>query len=130
MEISMVPRRRARRHRRRAAPIQGNSQFRSEIAVAARGDMQHPPVIRDDDWTDASPYYDAGYFFGSRALRQTPYRVHWWHTSTGSRTSALSTCSNSVREKIATSRQFIANLIGAISPILLTDDRLHYALDA
>ena len=38
------------------------------------GDMQQlPPVIRDDDWTLLGPHYDTGYFFGSRALRQTPY---------------------------------------------------------
>ncbi len=38
------------------------------------GDMQQlPPVIRDDDWALLRPHYETGYFFGSRALRQTPY---------------------------------------------------------
>ena len=38
------------------------------------GDMQQlPPVIRDEDWVLLRDYYETGYFFGSRALRETPY---------------------------------------------------------
>ena len=38
------------------------------------GDMQQlPPVIRDEDWTLLQPHYETGYFFGSRALRETQY---------------------------------------------------------
>ncbi|RRB07025.1 HRDC domain-containing protein [Larkinella rosea] len=56
-----------RRFRHRSEPFGG-------VQLLLIGDMQQlPPVIRDDDWTFLKPYYDTGYFFGSLALRKTPY---------------------------------------------------------
>ena len=52
----------------------GNGQPFGGVQLLLIGDMQQlPPVIRDEDWTLLRPHYDTGYFFGSRALRQTPY---------------------------------------------------------
>jgi len=37
------------------------------------GDMQQlPPVIKDEEWLLLRPHYESAYFFGSRALRETP----------------------------------------------------------
>ncbi|WP_288424668.1 HRDC domain-containing protein [uncultured Spirosoma sp.] len=56
-----------RRYRHRPEPFGG-------VQLLLIGDMQQlPPVIRDEDWQLLSPYYETGYFFGSRALQQTPY---------------------------------------------------------
>jgi hypothetical protein len=56
-----------RRYRHRSEPVGG-------VQLLLIGDMQQlPPVIRDDDWAFLKPYYETGYFFGSRALRKTPY---------------------------------------------------------
>ncbi|KAA9356675.1 HRDC domain-containing protein [Larkinella humicola] len=56
-----------RRYRHRSEPFGG-------VQLLLIGDMQQlPPVIRDDDWAFLKPYYETGYFFGSRALRKTPY---------------------------------------------------------
>ena len=56
-----------RRYRGRPEPFGG-------VQLLLIGDMQQlPPVIRDDDWALLRPHYDTGYFFGSRALQQTPY---------------------------------------------------------
>ncbi|RAK00396.1 HRDC domain-containing protein [Larkinella arboricola] len=56
-----------RRFRNRPEPFGG-------VQLLLIGDMQQlPPVIRDEDWALLRPYYDTGYFFGSRALQKTPY---------------------------------------------------------
>lgn len=56
-----------RRYRNRPEPFGG-------VQLLLIGDMQQlPPVIRDDDWALLRPHYETGYFFGSKALRQTPY---------------------------------------------------------
>ncbi|MFD1139680.1 helix-turn-helix domain-containing protein [Larkinella insperata] len=56
-----------RRFRYRPEPFGG-------VQLLLIGDMQQlPPVIRDEDWALLRPYYDTGYFFGSRALQKTPY---------------------------------------------------------
>ncbi|WP_019988005.1 helix-turn-helix domain-containing protein [Rudanella lutea] len=56
-----------RRYRNPNVPFGG-------VQLLMIGDMQQlPPVIRDDDWALLRPYYDTGYFFGSRALREIPY---------------------------------------------------------
>ncbi|HLL93806.1 MAG TPA: AAA family ATPase, partial [Spirosoma sp.] len=85
----------------------GNGQPFGGVQLLLIGDMQQlPPVIRDDDWTMLSPYYDTGYFFGSRALRQTPYvsieLTHIYRQSDQRFINLL----NSVREKTITSEQF------------------------
>ncbi|GAB3901865.1 helix-turn-helix domain-containing protein [Larkinella knui] len=56
-----------RRYRHRSEPFGG-------VQLLLIGDMQQlPPVIRDEDWAFLKPHYETGYFFGSRALRKTPY---------------------------------------------------------
>lgn len=56
-----------RRYRNPSEPFGG-------VQLLMIGDMQQlPPVIKDEDWTILRPFYDTGYFFGSRALRETPY---------------------------------------------------------
>jgi hypothetical protein len=56
-----------RRYRHRPEPFGG-------VQLLLIGDMQQlPPVIRDDDWAFLKPYYETRYFFGSCALRKTPY---------------------------------------------------------
>lgn len=38
------------------------------------GDLQQlAPVIKDDEWEILKPYYDTGFFFSSRALKQTEF---------------------------------------------------------
>ncbi|HEX2935548.1 MAG TPA: helix-turn-helix domain-containing protein [Bacteroidales bacterium] len=38
------------------------------------GDLQQlAPVIKDDEWEILKPYYDTGFFFSSRALKQTDF---------------------------------------------------------
>ncbi|GAB2591811.1 HRDC domain-containing protein [Spirosoma areae] len=56
-----------RRYRNNGQPFGG-------VQLLLIGDMQQlPPVIREEDWTLLKPHYETGYFFGSKALRQTPY---------------------------------------------------------
>ncbi|GAB4017740.1 helix-turn-helix domain-containing protein [Spirosoma koreense] len=56
-----------RRYRSNAEPFGG-------VQLLLIGDMQQlPPVIKDEDWELLKPHYETGYFFGSKALRQTPY---------------------------------------------------------
>lgn len=56
-----------RRFRRRPEPFGG-------VQLLMIGDMQQlPPVIKDDEWSLLRPHYQTGYFFGSRALLETPY---------------------------------------------------------
>ena len=85
----------------------GNGQPFGGVQLLLIGDMQQlPPVIRDDDWTLLSPYYDTGYFFGSRALRQIPYvsiELTHIYRQTDQRFIDLL---NSVREKTITHEQF------------------------
>ena len=85
----------------------GNGQPFGGVQLLLIGDMQQlPPVIRDDDWALLSPYYDTGYFFGSRALRQTPYvsieLTHIYRQSDQRFIDLL----NGVREKTITREQF------------------------
>ena len=85
----------------------GNGQPFGGVQLLLIGDMQQlPPVIRDDDWTLLSPHYDTGYFFGSRALRQTPYvaieLTHIYRQSDQRFIDLL----NGVREKTITPEQF------------------------
>jgi hypothetical protein len=89
-----------RRYRTSTQPFGG-------VQLLLIGDMQQlPPVIREDDWTVLSPYYDTGYFFGSRALRQTPYvsieLTHIYRQSDKRFIDLL----NGVREKTITQEQF------------------------
>jgi hypothetical protein len=70
------------------------------------GDMQQlPPVIRDEEWALLRPYYQTGYFFGSKALRQTPYvsieLTHIYRQSDQRFINLL----NSIREKTITPDQ-------------------------
>lgn len=56
-----------RRYRYNGQPFGG-------VQLLLIGDMQQlPPVIRDEEWTLLQPHYETGYFFGSKALRQTSY---------------------------------------------------------
>ncbi|WP_234734008.1 helix-turn-helix domain-containing protein [Tellurirhabdus bombi] len=56
-----------RRYRHRSEPFGG-------VQLLLIGDMQQlPPVIKDEDWSLLQPHYETGYFFGSRALQDTPY---------------------------------------------------------
>lgn len=89
-----------RRYRNNGQPFGG-------VQLLLIGDMQQlPPVIRDEDWALLSPYYDTGYFFGSRALRQIPYvsieLTHIYRQSDQRFIDLL----NSVREKTITPEQF------------------------
>lgn len=56
-----------RRFRRNRLPFGG-------VQLLMIGDLQQlAPVVKDDEWSMLSKYYDTMYFFGSHALRQTPY---------------------------------------------------------
>ncbi|GAB2533271.1 helix-turn-helix domain-containing protein [Spirosoma aerophilum] len=88
-----------RRYRSSSAPFGG-------VQLLLIGDMQQlPPVIKDDDWALLRPYYDTGYFFGSKALRQTSYvpieLTHIYRQSDERFISLL----NSIREKNVTRAQ-------------------------
>lgn len=88
-----------RRYRANAQPFGG-------VQLLLIGDMQQlPPVIRDDDWTLLRPHYETGYFFGSKALRQTPYvsieLTHIYRQSDERFIELL----NSIREKTITREQ-------------------------
>jgi PIF1-like helicase/Helix-turn-helix domain/HRDC domain len=89
-----------RRYRSSTQPFGG-------VQLLLIGDMQQlPPVIREDDWATLRPYYDTGYFFGSRALSQTPYvsieLTHIYRQSDKQFIDLL----NGVREKTITRDQF------------------------
>ena len=89
-----------RRYRSSTLPFGG-------VQLLLIGDMQQlPPVIREDDWTLLRPYYDTGYFFGSRALQQTPYvsieLTHIYRQSDKQFIDLL----NGIREKTITQAQF------------------------
>lgn len=56
-----------RRFRRSRLPFGG-------VQLLMIGDLQQlAPVVKDDEWSMLSKYYDTMYFFGSHALQQTPY---------------------------------------------------------
>lgn len=56
-----------RKYRDRNKPFGG-------VQLLLIGDLQQlAPVARDAEWQLLSPYYSTPYFFGSRALQQTPY---------------------------------------------------------
>lgn len=83
-----------------------NSQPFGGVQLLLIGDMQQlPPVIRDDDWTLLKPHYETGYFFGSKALRQTNYvsiELTHIYRQTDQRFIDLL---NSIREKTVTREQ-------------------------
>ncbi len=56
-----------RRYRDRHKPFGG-------VQLLMIGDLQQlAPVVKEDEWTLLSKYYDTPYFFGSLALKQTSY---------------------------------------------------------
>lgn len=56
-----------RKYRDRSKPFGG-------VQLLLIGDLQQlPPVTRESEWSLLSPYYSTPYFFGSKALAQTPY---------------------------------------------------------
>ncbi|MFO8001028.1 MAG: helix-turn-helix domain-containing protein [Marinilabilia sp.] len=56
-----------RRYRKSSLPFGG-------VQLLMIGDLQQlAPVIRDEEWSLLRPYYESGFFFGSRALKQTDY---------------------------------------------------------
>lgn len=56
-----------RRYRRNNKPFGG-------VQLLMIGDLQQlAPVVKEDEWSLLSKYYDTMYFFGSHALQQTPY---------------------------------------------------------
>lgn len=56
-----------RRYRDRHKPFGG-------VQLLMIGDLQQlAPVVKDEEWTLLSKYYDTPYFFGSRALRTTSF---------------------------------------------------------
>ena len=83
-----------------------NSKPFGGVQLLLIGDMQQlPPVIRDDDWTLLKPHYETGYFFGSKALRQTDYvsiELTHIYRQTDQRFIDLL---NSIREKTVTREQ-------------------------
>ncbi|MBD2755541.1 HRDC domain-containing protein [Spirosoma validum] len=108
-----------RRYRSSSQPFGG-------VQLLLIGDMQQlPPVIKDDEWELLRPYYETGYFFGSRALRQTPYvsieLTHIYRQSDERFISLL----NSIREKTVTSAQ-LADLNQRYVPDFAPDDTEGY----
>ena len=88
-----------RRYRHNDQPFGG-------VQLLLIGDMQQlPPVIKEEEWTILKPYYETGYFFGSRALQQTPYvsieLTHIYRQSDERFIGLL----NSIREKTITPTQ-------------------------
>ena len=56
-----------RRYRNRSKPFGG-------VQLLLIGDLQQlPPVVKDEEWTLLSKYYDSPYFFSSLALKQMGY---------------------------------------------------------
>lgn len=56
-----------RKYRDRGKPFGG-------VQLLLIGDLQQlAPVAQEREWALLSPYYDTPYFFGSKALQQTPY---------------------------------------------------------
>jgi hypothetical protein len=83
-----------------------NGQPFGGVQLLLIGDMQQlPPVIRDEEWALLRPYYQTGYFFGSKALRQIPYvsieLTHIYRQSDQRFIDLL----NSIREKTVTPDQ-------------------------
>lgn len=108
-----------RRYRTSSQPFGG-------VQLLLIGDMQQlPPVIKDDDWALLRPHYETGYFFGSRALRQTPYvaieLTHIYRQSDQRFINLL----NAIREKTITSDQ-LADLNERYVPNFAPDDDLGY----
>ncbi|MBC8151490.1 MAG: helix-turn-helix domain-containing protein [Bacteroidetes bacterium] len=108
-----------RRYRNRPEPFGG-------VQLLLIGDMQQlPPVIRDDDWTLLRPHYDTGYFFGSKALRQSPYvaieLTHIYRQSDARFIDIL----NGIREKTIT-REQLADLNQRYVPDFAPDDNEGY----
>ncbi|WP_020598986.1 helix-turn-helix domain-containing protein [Spirosoma panaciterrae] len=88
-----------RRYRNNSQPFGG-------VQLLLIGDMQQlPPVIRDEEWELLKPYYETGYFFGSKALSHTPYisieLTHIYRQADARFVSLL----NSIREKTITRDQ-------------------------
>jgi len=108
-----------RRYRHRTEPFGG-------VQLLLIGDMQQlPPVIRDEDWQLLSPHYDTGYFFGSRALQQTPYvsieLTHIYRQSDQRFIDLL----NGIREKTITRNQ-LADLNQRYIPDFTPDEQEGY----
>lgn len=107
----------------------GNGQPFGGVQLLLIGDMQQlPPVIRDEDWAMLRPYYDTGYFFGSRALRQIPYvsieLTHIYRQSDQRFIDLL----NSVREKTITPAQFAELNLRHIPDFAPADDEGYITL--
>ncbi|WP_077923405.1 helix-turn-helix domain-containing protein [Spirosoma sp. 209] len=108
-----------RRYRGNSAPFGG-------VQLLMIGDMQQlPPVIKDEEWALLRPHYDTGYFFGSHALRQTPYvsieLSHIYRQSDARFISLL----NGIREKTIT-REQLADLNQRYVPDFNPDDNEGY----
>ena len=108
-----------RRYRTNGQPFGG-------VQLLLIGDMQQlPPVIRDEEWTLLQPHYETGYFFGSKALRQTPYvSIELNHIYRQSDERFI-TLLNSIREKSITSAQ-LADLNQRHVPHFAPDDTEGY----
>ena len=108
-----------RRYRNNGQPFGG-------VQLLLIGDMQQlPPVIRDEEWTLLRPHYETGYFFGSRALRQTAYvsieLTHIYRQSDQRFIDLL----NGIREKTITASQ-LADLNQRHIPDFAPNDREGY----
>lgn len=56
-----------RRHRDRSKPFGG-------VQLLMIGDLQQlAPVVKEEDWSLLSSYYDTAFFFGSHSLKETEY---------------------------------------------------------
>lgn len=103
-----------------------NGQPFGGVQLLLIGDMQQlPPVIREEEWTLLRPYYQTGYFFGSKALRQTAYvsieLTHIYRQTDQRFVSLL----NSIREKTITHDQ-LADLNQRYIPDFAPDEAEGY----